>query len=348
MSKQVQSGIRIGDVLEQLSYIRTGSISCITTSPPYYLQRKYGKDSKEWGSEENFIEYLYKMSVLMKELHRVLEPRGTCFINIGDKYAKRNEIVYDRNARMYAKIMEEPLPILGNVRKGSLYGIPARFQANCIDQGWICENAITWFKPNAMPLSVKTRLTNKYEPVYYLVKEKDHYYNLNAIKVLAKTQTQPKFNLRVRESKKGRLHKKYGNEWKASKKEHAEHNKNGVKKQDIITASDGKVLGHYKGFNARWKEQIAKKTGPYMKNPGDVLSIPVKPNPVGHQATYPEALVEVFLKSGCRPNGVVLDPFFGSGTTAVVAERLGLQWMGIELYESYAKDARTRIRMSNG
>ena len=79
------------------------------------------------------------------------------------------------------------------------------------------------------------------------------------------------------------------------------------------------------------------------KRQKDVFEIPVKRFHGFHTATFPEELVEKILKASCPKDGVVLDPFFGSGTVGVVAEKLGLQWSGIELKQEYVDMARKRL-----
>ena len=65
---------------------------------------------------------------------------------------------------------------------------------------------------------------------------------------------------------------------------------------------------------------------------------------VEHFAIFPEALLEIPLKAGCPQNGIVLDPFMGSGTTAVVAKKLGRNWIGIELNKGYIEIAERRLK----
>ena len=79
------------------------------------------------------------------------------------------------------------------------------------------------------------------------------------------------------------------------------------------------------------------------RNKRCVWDINTKPCADAHFATFPEALVEPMVKAGCPVGGVVLDPFMGSGTTAVVARKLGRQYLGIELNPKYIKIANDRL-----
>lgn len=200
----------------------------------------------------------------------------------------------------------------GNLARKSRAGIPWRFYIDCIDKGWIARNEIVWYKNNAMPASVKDRLQNRWEPVLFFAKSAEYYFNLDAIREPSKTNRKP-FNVRVRDSHKGRFLQK------ATVAELQAHNSKGEKK------------GTAQGFKG--------------KNPGDVFFINVHPFRGAHFATFPPALPEKILRCACPPGGVVLDPFFGAGTTGVAAQKLGLNWIGIELKAEYAEMARRRIEL---
>lgn len=294
-----------GQVLENLSKLPSGFFNCIVTSPPYYDVRDYAEDG-QWGKEKDPAMYLEHLRQLMSSLWRVLKSDGVAWINIGDC------------------IIDE-----------SWYGFPEFFFANCRRAGWISVTKPIWFKRNAMPLSTPKRLSPKYEPFYGFAKSKDWYFNLDNVRVPVLTKVTKKFNLRVREGKKGKLSAKYGKKYKASEAEKLNHNKLGEKKQDQVGR------GHYTGFNGRYDHEKVSKLG---KNPGDVLDITVKPiKTLKHYAYFPTELPEFCISATCPENGWVLDPFMGSGTTAIAAERLGRKWVGIELKESYINESKKRI-----
>lgn len=73
-------------------------------------------------------------------------------------------------------------------------------------------------------------------------------------------------------------------------------------------------------------------------------TIATQPYSEAHFATFPPALIEPCILAGSRPGDIVLDPFFGSGTTGQVAERLGRQWIGIELNPDYIALAKDRTK----
>ena len=101
--------------------------------------------------------------------------------------------------------------------------------------------------------------------------------------------------------------------------------------------------GLYKGKYADSKDV----NHPLGKNPGDIFLINTKAYKGAHFAVFPPALPEKILKCSCPKDGLVLDPFLGSGTTAWVAQQLNLNWIGIELNEEYAKIAKDRLGLNN-
>ena len=100
----------------------------------------------------------------------------------------------------------------------------------------------------------------------------------------------------------------------------------------------------YDGFNQRWDESEENGTAPALRNKRDVWTIPVKPFPEAHFATFPPELAETCIRAGSRPGDVVLDPFLGAGTTGLMAHHLGRGFVGIELNPEYVEMARRRIQ----
>ncbi|MBI5697866.1 MAG: site-specific DNA-methyltransferase [Thaumarchaeota archaeon] len=318
--------VYVGDVLEIVEKIKSNSISVIGTSPAYFQVRDY-KIKGQLGHEKNVKHYLLKMEMLMDEFKRILRSTGTFWLNIGDKYNNKNN---------------------------SRFGIPSRLDVYALDSGWRGINFIPWEKENAMPGSMKTRLFNKWEPLMLYAKGPNHYFNLDGVRIPLKHPPKP-FNVRVRDAGKGKWDKLYKakpdeiKNYKEKYKKQPESNAarlhrfrpgNPNNKQDHTLGPDGKPKANYKGFNERWSISGSNKKG---KNPGDVLHINAKPFKGAHFATFPEKFAEFIVKAGCPKNGIILDPFFGAGTIGVVAEKLGLQWCGIELKPAYARMAIKRI-----
>jgi len=306
----------------------------------------------------------------------VLKDTGTCWINLGDTYStvsggfkdiKQGKVAeskqYRKNEEKHEKLAIDQSKLYTGLQAKSRIGIPERFYINCIDDGWIARNHIFWYKANAMPSSVKDRFTNKWESVFFFVKNQSYYFDLDAVREDTISETKP-FNVRVRDSSKNKFLQK------ALTHEVESHNEKGEKKQDSTLGPDGKPIPTYSGFNDRWKNRkhveegfnntnvqtMAKnhsgnynaETGeclnnPKGKNPGDGFFINPRPFPEAHFATFPVDLPEKIIKCGCPEGGLVLDPFFGSGTVGEAAEKLNRRWVGIEINQEYIDIANRRL-----
>lgn len=202
--------------------------------------------------------------------------------------------------------------VLGDKYKdGAQLGMPWRVALALQDDGWILRSDIIWHKPNAMPSSVKTRPTTDHEYVFLFSKSKKYYYDVDAIREPHVTFSE---NSRM---KGGRNHF--------------------FKKGS--TPEQGKNGGDTNLHDARWDQAFHPKG----RNKRTVWSISLSKFRDAHFAVFPEQLVENCVKAGCPTGGLVLDPFFGSGTTGVVAQRLGRHYLGIERSKKYCKMARDRL-----
>ena len=143
--------ILYGDVWASLSTLEDDSIDCVITSPPYWSQRDYGFDG-QIGSESSLNDYFTKLVTVFHLLRQKIKPNGTFYLNIGDKYV--------------SKYGNTPLAM-----------IPYKLAYYLVQDGWLLDDIIVWFKPNHMPSSVKNRLTNTYEPVFVLSKDESNYYS---------------------------------------------------------------------------------------------------------------------------------------------------------------------------
>ncbi len=391
--------ILVGDVLDKIREIGDGTIDTVVTSPPYWGLRDYGEPG-QWGLEPDFHDYLEKLRMLMLELRRVLKDTGSAWINLGDTYAsgggEAKEQSFNRaSGRTTDQPNNPPKAAYRKIMPKCRMGIPERFYVNCIDDGWTARNHIPWIKPNAMPSSVKDRLTNTWESIFFLAKKSHYYFNLDAIRIKATTDGYKSFNRRVRDTMNGSLEEREGeiahlasdkeqDQWRPKKKSyllddfgqptHGIHERRADGKMDWpelergnhqpegrsyfgtgsdigkhMKEADAKRLGADKQFNERKYEARAEggdhsdcMNDPRGKNPGDVLNISVKAYSEAHFATFPIELPLFCLKATCPPNGMVLDPFFGSGTVGMAAEQLGLNWCGIELKADYVDNIITK------
>lgn len=293
-----------GNALDVLKTFPDESVDMVITSPPYWALRDYGAEG-QLGLESTFQEYINKLCDIFDEVKRVLKKSGSCWVNLGDAYSGSGKGV-------------------GGIKSKSLLQIPSRFAIEMCNRGWILRNEIIWHKPNAMPSSVNDRFTVDYEKLFFFVKSKKYYFkqqkeqmktNHICWKSIRKHSRMVSLNI-TKQGSKGVL----GQE------------NSGLRKQDQIGRAD------YTGFNKRY---LPPKD--LMRNKRSVWSINTKPFKEKHFATYPEELIITPIKACCPENGIVLDPFMGSGTTAVVARSLGLKYVGIELNPDYIKIAEKRL-----
>ena len=368
-----------GNVLDELRKFPSDCIDTIITSPPYWGLRYYGEDTKtKWqdgwfgqlGLEPDLDLYIEHLLQITAELKRVLKPTGVMFWNHGDCYGGSacGKGDYREDKSLQKDIYNKPSPQLQLTPK-CLALQNWRLILKMIDeQGWILRNTIIWNKPNAMPSSVKDRFANKYEPVFFLTKSQKYFFDLDAVRIPAKTKES--FNYRVRDSQKK---SEQCPQFKATKEEIERYKKGQTsipqaqaesfgsprarywRKQKFITPEQQKEIPYHPsgepstGHGMRRPPQPNQEGAFHLlgKNPGDVWTIATQPCPKEyrgvHFATFPEKLVEPMILAGCPKEGIVLDPFCGLGTTCVVAKRLNRNYIGIEISKEYAKLAEKRI-----
>ena len=337
----------IGDVMERLKEIPSLSIDTVITSPPYWALRQY-PDDKQWGAEQTFQEYLAKLDLLMLELKRVVKDTGTVWVNLGDTYTGSGKGVgTDVSTNKRSWEFDKKPNIIETLKAKSRVGIPERFYINCIDNGWIARNHVIWFKHNSMPSSVKDRFTTKYESVFFFAKKRKYYFDLDSVREECVTVYKKPKNRKINEKyadltvpnqincNTERLHRdrtdKFYDEQAADRKWA------NVGGQEPNGLTRNKMTGGYYPDGRSANHQLGK-------NPGDIFEINTRPFAKAHFATFPYDLPLKILKCACpKPDGVVLDPFFGAGTTGFAADKLGLNWIGIELSDEYTELAKERV-----
>ena len=195
---------------------------------------------------------------------------------------------------------------------GRLLGMPWRVALALGEAGWILRSDVIWHKPNAMPSAVKSRPTTDHEYVFFFSKSPQYYYDADAIREPHVTFSE---NSRM---KGGRNH---------------------FFKRDG-TPEAGKNQGNPNLHHGRWDQAFHPKG----RNKRTVWSIPLSKFRDVHFAVFPESLVQTCLLASSPEGGLVLDPFLGSGTTALVAKQLGRHYLGIDSNEDYCRMARRRLR----
>lgn len=309
-----------GDALQVLKTLPDESIDCVITSPPYFNLRDYGVEG-QIGLEKTWQEYIKKLIDIFDEVKRVLKKEGTCFVNLGDTFAGGGfgiDSNLENTKQSTNKGTMENRETMQRLRKEnkqfsakSLMMIPERFAISMVERGWILRNKLVWIKRNAMPESVNDRWKKAHEYIFFFVKSKKYYFNIDAIR----TQ-----------------HKEV-----SIKRAEYEQGRNALGQN---TSSLGDKSAKY-GMPAR---QV--KINPLGAIPPDFFDVNTNckmDETVEHYATYPTDLIIPLVKAGCPEKGIVYDPFMGSGTTAVVARYLGRNYLGSELNPDYIKIAKKRL-----
>lgn len=328
-----------GDSLEILKQIPDKSVDCIITSPPYWKQREYDVPENmnfiKIGQEDEYIEYIYNLKVIFEEAKRVLKDTGSLWLNLGDKYVNKN-----------------------------LIGLPWRVAITLIDNGWILRNDVIWDKMKGTQSS-KDRLRDIHEYIFHFVKNKKYYYNDDEIRIKPEKNAEEKDGTMI--SATGVSGKKYFKQIKESTILTDEQKQNALNalNETILEMKNGEVVdfrmtinGNQRAFHSdstkisgRAKELETK--GYYilkMKAKGFLPSsiwriVPEdKWRKDAHYAAFPEELLIIPIKATCPENGIVLDPFSGTGSTVVAALKHGKRGIGIDISEKYNNLALKRIR----
>ena len=346
-----------GNVTDKLKELETGTVQCVVTSPPYWGLRDYGTaaweggdekcdhssakeksrydyknigiqsgskgtDAPRWkakcpdcgavkidnqlGLEETPEEYVEKMVEVFREIKRVLKKDGTVWLNLGDSYAsnhstgtKDSDTGWTHGSISRGYQARAGGSGIGSLKSKNLVGIPWRVAFALQADGWWLRQDIIWHKPAPMPESVTDRCTKAHEYIFLLTKSAKY-----------------KFNQLLEDLKPSTF-----NDKRLFNKDYTEQRKE----------------RNYPGNAQQGSGMLRPTEG--RANKRSVWSINTQPYREAHFAVFPQKLPELCIKAGSREGDIILDPFFGSGTTGYVAQKLGRRWIGIELNEEYIKIA---------
>ena len=372
----IKNEILHGDCLDMLKTLPDESVNCCITSPPYYGLRDYGtgtwvggdpncphkrlnklgkststghaqdelngnvgdsiyktvcKDcgavrvDNQIGLEETPEQYIQKLVDVFSEVRRVLKDDGVLWVNIGDTYwgsgggrgstyhDSRTDVVQSGNKgfndMQFAPVLTKEH---GDLKPKDLIGIPWMLAFALRESGWYLRQDIIWAKPNPMPESVKDRCTKSHEYIFMLTKSAKYYFDYEAIQERATG-----YDGRLDTVNKGSPKSRNGN-----------YMPNGQRINSMA------ANGH-----ERWsfKDDVP------IRNKRDVWTVVPSHYKEAHFATFPEELIRPMVLAGCPKDGIVLDPFMGSGTVGVVAKHNNRNYIGIELNSDYIKMANRRI-----
>lgn len=346
--------IHLGSALDVLRGMESESVDCIVTSPPYWGLRAYGGNDGMIGMEPTFTEFIERLLEVFDECKRVLKASGTFWLNMGDSYAsstKGSGGGSDKQRSNFGSLYQPRNRLIHGLQDKQLIGQPWRLAFALQDAGWYLRSDIIWHKPNAMPESVRDRPTKAHEYVFLLTKSSKYWYDADAIREPLKDSSLARLGQdlenqagsdRVPGKTNGTMkavrfggtkgcedNATYsGNEWNPMKRKPLAKARGCINTLIVGQAACGRGVGEntLAGANAR-----------------TVWSIPTTGYKDAHFATFPEELARRCILAGCPENGVVLDPFAGSGTTLAVALSLGRHALGIEINPEYVELIRKRL-----
>lgn len=323
-----------GDAYQVLTTLPNESVDCVVTSPPYWGMRDYGVRG-QYGLEPNVEDYITNLQRVFTQIRRVLVPSGTVWLNLADRYSTtaitgRKDAIRprDNGSLRYPSLAGHPSRALAldyPVPAKNLIGLPWRVALALQADGWWLRNAIVWHKPNAMPESVRDRLSCRYELIFLLTRQARYYFDLDAIRQPLKHPEALTRGLIF-----GGANKKDHGCLGASARRRG-HNVYGLPKHTQPSARGPghapQTVNHAPGGHAA--------AHPQGRNPGDVWTLSTRPFPGAHFATFPIDLPLRAIAAGCPPGGTVLDPFSGAGTTIVAAHQLRRAAIGIDINSAH-------------
>lgn len=309
---QYQNKILLGDALTILRKLPNESIDCVMTSPPYWALRDY-EVTGQIGVEPGFQEYIEKLCRIFDEIKRVLKPTGTCWVNMGDTYGTGSG---------------------SGVRTGK----QATNRGTQYNRGWQEKGKAGVKGMGKCLLQIPNRFAISMCERGWILRNEVIWHKPNAMPQSVKDRFTVDFeklfffvkSQSYRFETQFEPYTKPLNRWGGTRLI-----ANGTSEWDKGTGQK-----NYRSRNMRPNDA--------GRNKRCVWSINTHPQKDSHFATFPPALVEIPIKAGCLEGGVVLDPFIGSGTTAVVARSLGRIYIGIDLNPAYVAIAKKRLGRASG
>ena len=305
-----------------------GNVYLKSQIPPHLLECF---EPAEIGLEKTPAEFVAAMVEVFGLVRELLADDGVLWLNLGDSYAAQRggtampaETLAggvggagDADAhRGHGSVHAHRNASKIGLKHKDLIGIPWRVAFALQDAGWYLRQDIIWHKPNPMPESVTDRCTKAHEYLFLLAKSERYFWDAQAMKEQAVGQN---------------LHDLTGPGYVAPGQAPNTGNRKELR-SDIESRHRSQIKGG--------QSMQAEPDG--MRNRRSVWTVPTVPYSGAHFATFPPALIEPCILAGSRTGDVVLDPFFGSGTTGQVAQALGRQWVGCELNPEYAPLQRAR------
>lgn len=317
--EDIKNTIIQGDSLEVLKTLPDESIDCVITSPPYWALRDYGV-SGQLGLEATFQEYIMRLCDMFDEVKRVLKKEGTCWVNIGDTYMGnssysekgRQGFGNDKIGMMNKKLVKAT----DGEKYGNSGGRLKCFGSDEVKDKSLCQ----------IPSRFAIEMSNR----GWILRNEIIWHKPNCMP----QSVEDRFTVDFEKVFFFVKSKKYYFEQQFTDAIHKEDPRAGYGRLHYRGKREGQIGTGQENF-------VSIKENRNMRT---VWKVTTKPFSEAHFATFPEDLIVPMVKAGSPKGGIVLDIFMGAGTTAWVAKKLGRDYLGIELNESYIKIAEGRIR----
>lgn len=334
----------VGDSAEVLSLLPDNSIDCVITSPPYWQQRIYedynGAISNSIGAEKTPEEYVANLMRIIGQVKRILKPSGTLWLNLGDKFVNK-----------------------------CLMGMPWRVAIAMENDGWILRSDIIWDQMKGTQ-SCRDRFRDMYEHVFQFVKSPKYYFNADPIRIIPQIDAHETAEGTI-VSATGVSGKKYFKQIETSTVLSDEERQAAVvalnetleemRRGDVVdfrmTIRGEQRSFHSENSKISGRAKELREKGFYIMKmrkkgflPSDIWRIVPedKWRKDAHCAVFPEELLRIPILSTCPVNGIVLDPFSGTGSTVNAAIRLGRRGIGIDVSSQYTELAVRRLSETIG
>jgi DNA modification methylase len=347
-----------GHVLDRLRDLPDNSVHCVVTSPPYWGLRDYKIPPQVWpdgwagslGLEPTPALYIAHLVEIFREVRRVLRRDGSLWLNIGDSYNSGGNGWRPGNpAKNHGNSNRDGVAAPG-LKPKDLIGIPWMLAFALRADGWWLRSEITWAKRAPMPESVTDRPTMATEKVFLLTKAARYFYDAEAVAepTVSLDPDHPSYrpnSVGIAQNGRKEFHAK--NETSMRSYSNAGRNMRNwwllgpspypeahfatfppeVPRRAILAGtSERGVCAH---CGAPWA-RVVEKTTTFRGGSG--------------RAGRTAAEVTCRCTAAAPIAATVLDPFLGAGTTALVADRIGRDCIGIELSADYAAMAEGRVR----
>lgn len=346
--------IRIGDCRRLLKAMPDESVDLVCTSPPYYGLRSYLPDNHpnkdlEIGLEKTPEEHIAVLVEIFQEVRRILKPNGVLWLNYGDCYATtpngRSAAATKATGNDDRTFRDKPYSTIGGIFKPKdLMMMPARLAIAMHAKGWWLRSKVIWNKPNPMPdSSGRFRPSAAYEELFFFAKSHNHYYDYESV-------MEPLSATSVARLAQPTLAQPTLAQQPGSSRANAGRKTNGKMKAVAMRAKDKSPDARPPGSRPHSLSKFeSDNDGVYTERLlRNVWTIPTAAFSEAHFATFPPALVEPCIKSGCPEGGLVLDIFGGAGTVGLVADRLHRNAIMFELNEESAAIATRRLHSDGG